>query len=194
MTGPELEEFALFAVMVAGKTADGTRKKLAQFLACPACVESGGNFAHPFATVRARIHEGKLGRELRRVKVGQYRRINSALRGLVKLNPATCSVQDLEAIKGIGPKTARFFILHTRPGARLAALDTHILRFLKSVGIRDVPKTTPPAGPRYARLEGQFLRLCDLLKREPKDLDLEIWNGSTKKPFPGGVVYASGSR
>lgn len=185
MTRPELEEFALFAVMVAGKTADGTRKKLAQFL---------GGYNQPFDGVRWYISRGILGRELRRARVGQYHRINGAFRGLVKLDLETCTVQDLEAIKGIGPKTARFFILHTRPGARLAALDTHILRFLRSLGIADVPRSTPPAGPKYARLEAEFLRVCTMLDREPKDLDLEIWNASTKKPFPGGVVYASGTR
>lgn len=182
-TLPELEEFALFAVMVAGKTADGTRKKLAQFL-------GQYHWDHPFQAVRWYIKEGRLGRELRRAKVGQYRRINAAFRGLVGLDPQTCSVQDLEAIKGIGPKTARFFILHTRPGTRVAALDTHILKFLKSCDVKDVPRSTPPSGPKYARLEREFLRIADLLGRDPKELDLEIWNGSTKKPFPGGVVYA----
>jgi len=47
------------------------------------------------------------------------------------LDLATCSVSDLEKIRGIGPKTARMFVLCARPNQKLAVLDTHILSFMR---------------------------------------------------------------
>jgi 3-methyladenine DNA glycosylase/8-oxoguanine DNA glycosylase len=35
------------------------------------------------------------------------------------INLHTCSLDDLEAIHGIGPKTARCFLMHSRKGARV---------------------------------------------------------------------------
>jgi hypothetical protein len=95
------------------------------------------------------------------------------------LNLHTCTVEDLESVFGIGPKTARCFLMHSRKGMRIAGLDVHILRFLSDHGI-EVPKSTP-TGKRYKVLEQEFLRLCDEAGREPAEYDLAIWNEYRKK-------------
>jgi endonuclease III len=92
------------------------------------------------------------------------------------LDLKTCTTDDLEKIPGIGMKTSRCFIIHSRQGARYAGLDTHILKFLRSAGVENVPKATPSSKKEYLRLEKEFLRLADLAGKAPAVFDLEIWN------------------
>lgn len=92
------------------------------------------------------------------------------------------TVTDLEQIHGIGPKTARFFVMHSRPNQRVAALDTHILKELKAHGVI-VPKSTPSAGPRYRHLERKFIQLADDSGMSVADYDLEVWKKHRKKAF-----------
>jgi hypothetical protein len=110
-------------------------------------------------------------RYLRIVRAGQYARIAAAFRGVLSLNLRTCTVADLEAVHGIGPKTARMFLLHSRPAQRVAVLDTHILAWLAQCGVADVPRSTPPAGKHYERLELAFLDLCDKAGADPASLE-----------------------
>src|SRR5262249_16982485 len=91
--------------------------------------------------------------------------------------------EELEAVPGIGPKTSRFFIMHSQWCASVACLDTHILKFLKAMGIADVPKVTPQNLKEYRRLEGEFLRICRLLDVHPAKFDLAVW-----------TYYANGKR
>lgn len=86
-----------------------------------------------------------------------------------------CSVADLEGLYGVGMKTARFFVLHTRRNARVACLDTHVLKWLAYFSGYDVPHTTP-SKTKYLLLEQVFLGVADALKISPADLDLKIWN------------------
>jgi thermostable 8-oxoguanine DNA glycosylase len=114
-------------------------------------------------------------------KVGQYKRIYRALRDLAEsgIDLKTCTVEDLEAIHGIGPKTSRFIIMHSRPKQRLATLDTHILRWMRDQGI-DTPKATPQSRKLYQKLEQKFLTLCDKCGMIPSQLDLKIWKQYSK--------------
>lgn len=89
------------------------------------------------------------------------------------LDLRTCTVDELEGIHGIGPKTARMFVLHTRPAAEVAALDVHILHYMSDRGI-SVPKSTP-SGRRYKELETKFLEMARKAGKTPADFDLEIW-------------------
>lgn len=95
------------------------------------------------------------------------------------LNLRTCTVDDLEEIKGIGLKTSRCFVLHSRKNQRVACLDTHILKWLRERG-HDVPKSTPTR-KTYLRLEKVFLNYCDKKKVSPAKLDLAIWNKYASK-------------
>jgi hypothetical protein len=84
-----------------------------------------------------------------------------------------CTLDDLEQIPYVGPKNARFFLLHSRMGVRAAALDTHILKHLSANGV-PAPKTTPPKGERYRVLEAEFLKLADASGMTPADYDLKV--------------------
>jgi len=90
-----------------------------------------------------------------------------------RLNLRKCSPEDLEAIYGIEPKTARAFIMWSRPGESYAILDTHILKWLKEQGIENVPKATPTS-KNYDRLEAEFLDLVPEDK-SAAEFDLQIW-------------------
>jgi len=100
---------------------------------------------------------------------------------LSNINLRTCSSEDLEKIHGIGPKTARCFILHSRKGARLSGLDTHMLKHLREMGVEDVPKSTPSSKKKYMILEQEVLRLADEAEMSPADYDLMVWNKYSTK-------------
>lgn len=95
------------------------------------------------------------------------------------LDLKTCSVLDLEQIIGIGCKTARCFLLHSRKNCRFAGLDTHVLKYMKERGI-DVPKSTP-TGKKYLELEKKFLELVDQSGKTVAEFDLEIWKKYSNK-------------
>jgi hypothetical protein len=91
------------------------------------------------------------------------------------LNLKTCTTDDLESIYGIGFKTARCFILHSRKNARVAGLDTHILKHLRALGY-DAPMTTPSSKKQYLTFEKIVLSLSDAAGMTPADYDLMVWN------------------
>jgi hypothetical protein len=173
-----LEEFALFAVVTAGKKAEQMAEKLDLFLEPMSDIR----FHHPevdtpFRYVRFLRDRNLLENQLRACKLGQYGRIVTAWSALIDLDPVNCTVEDLSSLKGIGPKTARFFLLHSRPDQRLACLDTHILHWLrKERKFSLAPKISPCSERKYQIWENIFLRECDYLRRTPAELDLEIWN------------------
>lgn len=167
-THEELEEFVLFTICVAGKTAKIQAKKLDQFL------RNNDGLDEPFKCIKRLIKEDRLMNEIKKVKLGQYSRLYESFKQISNLNLKTCTIQDLEKIKGIGPKTARFFMLHSRPNQKIAVLDTHILKYMGSLGIK-VPKSTP-AGKKYQELENKFIQLAESKGKNIADFDLEIWN------------------
>lgn len=178
-TDSELEEFLIFSVCVAGKRADTTAKAVDKLLAY-----LGWNpwtkASQPFDHILHRPYR-YLKSALLSCGIGCFQLKAMALKQLAesKLNLRTCSVDDLEAIHGIGPKTARYFLLHTRRKCNVAALDTHILKWLASKGVTGVPKSTP-TGKRYKQLEQTFLQFARTLKKTPAQLDLEVWKNSTR--------------
>lgn len=164
----------LLAVMVANKPADVSERKLIKFLA------TGEIPATPFEVLHGMIGAGVLRARLEQVKSGQYNRIERAFRAIDKWSesfpdPRTWTLGGLEGIPGIGPKTARWFYLLVNPKAQVAALDTHILKFLRDQGDPSVPKNTPPKGNVYKTLEAKFLQWADKLGLQPRDMDFMVW-------------------
>lgn len=164
----EVETRLIYALLVAGKSAKFAERKLINLLAPMKESEP------PFAFLRRQIDNEVLDHWLRTVKTGSYKRLNKAIPMIINLDVKTVNLEELEAIHGIGPKTARFFLLWTRPGVRYAALDTHILKWLREIGY-DAPKSTP-SGKKYAELENIFLAEADKRKMTPRDLDWQIWS------------------
>ena len=170
----ELEEFLLFCIVVAGKTAKTQAKKLEKFLS----LADIGNT--PFDKVRRMMVLGELEENLRKVGMGQYSKLVRSLSEIVRVEPQTCMIEDLEAITGIGPKTARFFLLHSRKDQKIAVLDTHILKWMRDELGLNVPKSTP-SKKKYLELEKIFISHCELYSKDIAELDLEIWNKYSRK-------------
>jgi hypothetical protein len=81
----------------------------------------------------------------------------------------------------VGPKTSRFFLLHTRPGSRYAVLDAAALKYLARNGVR-VPPAPPAKGPGYVRLEAEALALADRAGMAPAEFDLFVRAASAASP------------
>jgi len=186
-TQAELEEFLIFAIIVAGKTAKTQAQKLDSFL-CNHPLKNGtlNEKKHsPFDFIQALIsldfHDlNMLGLWMKDCKLGQYKRLDKAFRGILQFKGKldSVSVEELESIEGIGSKTSRFFLLHSRPNQKLAVLDTHILKYMAAQGY-SVPKTTPNK-KKYKQIEDDFLYECRILRKNPAELDLEIWKSYSK--------------
>lgn len=169
----ELQRRLLVAIIVAGKNADFAYRATDALLAdCPVAVT-------PFIYLRGiYVRGGVVGlqRLCERSRTGNYGKMVRAIATLVasKLDLTRCTPADLEQVPGIGPKTSRFFILWTRPRYRCAALDVHVLRWLRAQG-HDAPKSTPQSRKVYARLEAAFLAEADKRGLGPRELDHQIW-------------------
>ncbi len=176
-TEEELEEFLMFAILVAGKGAEQQAKKLNAFLKRSMHENAGKPFQH----IQHLLDWGWLELRMREFKLGQYKRIGHAFTEILKFKGRlkNVTIEELESIKGIGSKTARFFILHSRPNQRVAVLDTHILKWMGALGI-NVPKATPPK-KKYGELEEKFIALADERKMSIADLDLHIWKTYAQK-------------
>lgn len=192
-TEAELEEFLLFAILVAGKTAKTQAKKLNEFLQTIGAMNMGRK-SSPFNDIKHSLQLQKffkeqhnddvdlLGHQMRKHGLGQYNRIGQAFRGILKFKGKlkTITVQDLESVKGIGSKTARFFILHSRPDAQIACLDVHILKWLDDLSYPNIPLATPSKN-RYGIIEQYFLKEARNRGVSPADLDLRIWKSYSQK-------------
>jgi len=148
----ELEFFWLFCILVAGKNADWASLKLLDLF------RNKPEDQTPFEFLKTHLVD--LNNILVANKVGQYRRIQKAIEQSLEIDLRTASVEDLMEIHGVGPKTARFFILHTRRDAECAVLDTHILKWMRSLvdPIFEVPASTPPTN-KYQTLEFVAIKL-----------------------------------
>lgn len=174
-TDEELEEFIIFSILVAGHNAQNTARGLERFL---------GNLkgVRPFEVVEEHIKAGTLDIALQNAGLGCHTRRAKSLQSLLEsgLDLRHCSLDELERINGIGPKTARFFLLHSRADIRIAALGTHILRYLKSIGHKDIPSNIP-TGKDYQRIEKLFLEEADKSGMSVADFDLFLWKRAKGK-------------
>lgn len=169
-----LEELLLFCIAVAGKNATMTANSLEKLLKHG---RKNWKDGQPFEVIRAASKTDKLAEAMKSVGFGCYNLKSKGFMQAAKsgLNLKKCSVEDLENLYGVGMKTARFFILHTRKNARVACLDTHVLKWLSYYTGYSVPDTTP-SRKKYLELEKVFLKIADVMNISPADLDLKIWN------------------
>lgn len=174
LNNEELEEHAIFWLLVAGKTAKTIAKSLDKLL-------QEINPKPPYRPFKAILnYKASLPDLLKKHGIGCYNGKAKGLSQLVKsgIDLRTCNVEELEKIPWIGPKTARCFIVHSRSNAQYACLDTHVLKYLRSKGV-DAPISTP-TGKQYLRLEKIFLDLAKHAKMTPAQFDLMIWNQYSK--------------
>jgi endonuclease III len=147
-TDAELQSFWIFGCVVAGKNSDQAARVLARLLT--RCQTT------PFEYFRD-LGEIGIRNALVAARSGNYTRITRFIVESLDLDLRTASLERLLAINGIGPKTARFFLLHTRPNLEVAVLDVHILKYLMDCGVDDVPAKTPSNPEQYRILEQGFL-------------------------------------
>lgn len=162
----ELEAFWLFSLFVAGKNADFAAGKVKAVIdQCPVNM-----FLFDW------LHLKDIETVLRTAKVGQYTRLTKAVQASLKLDLKTVTLSELLSIHGVGPKTARFFLLHSRKNCECAVLDVHVLKFLRANGYPLAPKQTPTRKD-YGAWEQIFLSICKIKYPQDAvaDVDLEIW-------------------
>lgn len=178
-TEVELEEFLLFTVMVHGKKAEVQAKKLHLFLEY---LSHATGERSPLGMVNIASNweleddenETLLVKALKKFGLGQYDRLCQAIDDMIRLpDLRTISAEELENCFAIGPKTARFFIVHSRPNSWHAILDTHILKWLRLQGV-NAPKNTPQ-GKHYAEYEKIFLQFVRHSGQSVAEFDLNIW-------------------
>lgn len=181
MSRPQLEWWILFGICVAGKSAKQTEAKLNEFLNNLGVASrwDGDCIDSPFCRVRFFIRYKQLGWRLRHFKMGQYKRINKAFRKAVNLDLDHLTIESLESVPGLGPKTARMIILYYEPNVECIPLDTHILKWLRANGYT-APKSTPPAGKKYRELELAFIAEGKKRGLNPREWDTQVWKTYAK--------------
>jgi thermostable 8-oxoguanine DNA glycosylase len=175
-TEAELEEFLLFCILVAGKNSKVQAKKLEEFLTI-----HNTDKLDPFNYVSKLRCSLWLETHIKLAKLGQYTRLMKCFSEVLTLcgKLSTCTVEDLEAISGIGPKSARFFLTHSRENQKFAVLDTHMLKYLRDKGYDKAPKNTP-VGKHYRMWELIVLSEAMSHGMPPADFDLMIWKRYSK--------------
>ena len=175
----ELEEFLLFCIVVAGKTAYIQARKLDEFLKSVNTRLMMPENINPFQTIKSAEQHGILFEEIKKAKLGQYKKIYSGFKYISEkeynLNKMTPEI--LEKIPGVGMKTSRFFLLHSDIfyTNKIAILDTHILKFIKENIDERAPKSTPVIPLTYRFWEDLFLRWCSDNNKNMAEFDLEVW-------------------
>jgi hypothetical protein len=169
----ELEELLLNAITFAGKSARQQAQKMHVLL-------SSGK-ASPFEKIRRWIKKGELVERLKRVKIGKYGLLAKSFSELAlsDINLRTCTVSDLVKFPGIGEKTARLFILHSRPKQKYSVIDTHVLKEMRLLKMTTLKAT--PSGKKYLALEKKFIAYLE--KEGVTDFaahDLGIWKKYTR--------------
>jgi len=164
-TQSELEEFAVFSVLVAGKTAKVVARQLDSFLEDKSNNLSIFQFIDSFSYWKLAARLYVLGTGCWSFKARTLKEFVTA-----KLDLNQCSKAELMKIWGISDKTANFFLLHSRPNLSLGVIDTHIQKYLK-MSLKDYS---------YAEIEQEFLRRVASSGKTAAELDLEIWNAYAK--------------
>ena len=175
----ELEEFLLFCIVVAGKTAYIQAQKLEDFLKSVNARLMMPESSSPFQILKSANQHGILMEEIQKAKLGQYRKIYNGFKYITEreYDLTRMTPEDLELIPGVGMKTSRFFLLHSDKTYKdkIAIIDTHILKFIKeNIDIR-APKSTPTIRVTYKYWEDIFLYWCESNNKNVADFDLEVW-------------------
>ena len=174
----ELEEFILFCINVAGKKSAIEAPKLEVF------IERAKNITKestPFNCIRKLIKLGRLNEIMHWAKLSPYAQRYNSYVAVAKIKDLqTVTLNRLLQVPGIGLKTARFFLSHSREDFDEPMLDTHILRFLRDQGYADAPKSTPSNENTYHYFANIFKNIARQLGKTVTDLDLEIWKQYSK--------------
>jgi len=173
-TTTELEEFLLNAITFAGKNARQQAQKMHELL-------FHEYHPSPFHAIRMWKKRGTLRRKLERVRIGKYSLLCASFSELAHsaINLKTCTVEELVKFPGIGHKTARLFILHSRRRQEIAVIDTHLLKEMRHLKLTNLRAT--PTDKKYFELEKKLI--AHLKKNGITDFaeyDLATWKKYSK--------------
>ena len=169
----ELEEFILFCINVAGKKSAIEAPKLEVFIERAKDITKEST---PFDCIRKLIKLGRLNEIMHWAKLSPYAQRYNSYVAVAKIKDLqSVTLNRLLQVPGIGLKTARFFLSHSREDFDEPMLDTHILRFLRDQGYADAPKSTPSNENTYHYFANIFKNIARQLGKSVTDLDLEIW-------------------
>ena len=175
----ELEEFLLFCIVVAGKTAYIQAQKLNDFLVSVNTRLCMPEYINPFQSLKSAEQHGILMEEIQKAKLGQYKKIYAGFKYISEhnLDLRKTTTEQLELVPGVGMKSSRFFLLHSDETYKdnIAILDTHILKFIKENIDNRAPRSTPTIRVTYKYWEDVFLYWCELNNKSVADFDLEVW-------------------
>ena len=182
----ELEEFLLFCIVVAGKTAYIQAQKLDDFLQSIHKRLMMPDNCTPFQIIKSADMHGILLDELKKAKLGQYTKLFKSFQYIIEnsLDLKKCMPSDLEKIPGVGMKSSRFFLLHSNDtlGKKICILDTHLLKFIRENIDETAPKSTPMNAKQYYYWENKLLDYCNKNNIENlASFDLEIWKSYARK-------------
>jgi hypothetical protein len=186
-TQSELQEFLLFCINVSGKKSAVEAPKLEVFLER---VRGITGHSKPFDGMtklyftrpdRHNRDDNRLLEIMHWAAISPYKQRYNSYCDVLKLGDLrTVSLTRLLQVRGIGLKTARFFLSHSREDFDEPMLDTHILRFLRDQGYKDAPKSTPQNVGIYNYYANVFKMFARTLGKSVTDLDLEIWKQYSK--------------
>ena len=177
-TQSELQEFILFCINVAGKKSSVESPKLEVFIERAKDITKETS---PFNCIKKLIKLGRLNEIMHWAKLSPYaQRYNSYVAVSKIKDLQTVTLNRLLQVPGIGLKTARFFLSHSREDFDEPMLDTHILRYLRDQGYTDAPKSTPSNENTYYYFANIFKNIARQLGKTVTDLDLEIWKQYSK--------------
>ena len=176
-TPDQVEQFALFAILVAGKNSDVASRKLLEI--CKEVFEE--THRRDILTWIIETYENRFLIQdfFQSYNTGQHTRIAKhvdKMRFEIK-NKILLDLPIGVLEEKMGPKTARFFMLHSVKDCECIPLDTHILSWMRDNGA-DVPKSTPKPGKRYRQIEEECLAMFNELLPEGKSVaekDLMVW-------------------
>ena len=168
----ELEEFLLFGINVAGKKSSIEAPKLERFLRGARQLE-----VTPFEWIRLLIKDGSLLDSLNANRISPYRMRYNSYIDVVKLGDLSkVTLDELEEqVRGVGLKTARFFLSNTRADFDEPMLDTHIMSWFRDQGHTDAPESTPQNEKVYAFWANIFKKYAKQLGQSVRELDIQIW-------------------
>lgn len=170
------QAFLLFAIAVAGKKADTIVPKIRALLSESLPREL------PF-TYLLRLGREGIDRRIREISLGRYNTLAPAYYTVAnRIDVNKTSVSELESVMGIGPKTARYFMMYAH-GLECAVIDTHIKKFLRECGV---------ASADYYVQEEEFLRRAKALNLKPSDLDNAIWRYFARNEDRDGYNFVMG--
>lgn len=177
-TQSELQEFLLFCINVAGKKSSIEAPKLEVFIQRAKDITKETS---PFNCIKKLIQLGRLQEIMHWAKLSPYKQRYNSYVDVVKLGDLRkVTLNRLLQVAGIGLKTARFFLSHSREDFDEPMLDTHILQFLRDNGYRNAPKSTPSNLGVYNYYANIFKMFARVSGKSVTDLDLEIWKQYSK--------------